>query len=231
MHLLAQRSSLVRDFFNQSAFLRGKLQNTVFVNGSPVPYGTLAPTWRDEEARLSSRWTTALWQNISSDRRPRSSFPRVTGLRTKCRGPHSAWTIVRTKGLKENHTFKCILLESKPRCVGATGGESTYEAELTAWHVRNALELQHGGHKTLDEMFGDKTRGLAGLATDRLRSAVRKASTKMPGVKIRRHESFITTGAAMMGMIWTAKHVTSMVSSLQECAPYLAVTMISRADV
>jgi len=108
------------------------------------------------------------------------------------------------KRAKGNHTFKCILLESKPRYVGATGGESTYEAELTAWHVRNALELQHGGQKTLDEMFRDKTRGLAGLATDRLRSAVRKASTKMPGVKIRRHESFITTGAAMMGMIWTA---------------------------
>ena len=69
------------------------------------------------------------------------------------------------KRAKGNHTFKCIHLESKPRYVGATGGESTYEAELTARHVRNALELQHGGHKTLDEMFGDKTRGLVGLAT------------------------------------------------------------------
>jgi len=71
------------------------------------------------------------------------------------------------KRAKGDHTFKCVLLESKPRYVGATGGESTYEAELTAWHVRDALELQHGGHKTLDEMFGGKTRGLVGLATDR----------------------------------------------------------------
>jgi len=46
-----------------------------------------------------------------------------------------------------------VLLESKPRYVGATGGASTYEAELSAWHVHNALEQQQGGHKTLDEMF------------------------------------------------------------------------------
>ena len=37
--------------------------------------------------------------------------------------------------------------------------------------VRNALEQQHGGHKTLDEMFGGETRGLIGLANDRLHSA------------------------------------------------------------
>ena len=108
------------------------------------------------------------------------------------------------KRAKGNHTFKCILLESKPRYVGATGGKSTYEADLTAWHVRNALELQHGGHKILDEMFGGKTRGLVGLVNNQVRSAVRKAATRMPGVKIRRHESFITTGAAMKGMIWCA---------------------------
>jgi len=68
------------------------------------------------------------------------------------------------KRAKGNYTFlKCVLLESKPRYVGATEGSSTYEAELSAWHVRNALEQQHGGHMTLDEMFGDETKGLFGL--------------------------------------------------------------------
>jgi len=108
------------------------------------------------------------------------------------------------KRAKGNHIFKCVLLESKPRYVGATGGESAYEAELSGWHVRNALELQHRGHKTLGEMFAGKTRGLVGLVNDQVWSSVRKAATRMPGVKIRRHKSFITTGAAMMGMIWTA---------------------------
>ena len=58
------------------------------------------------------------------------------------------------KRAKGNHTFKCVLLKSTPIFVGSTGRASTYEAELSAWYVRNALEQQHGGHKTLDEMFG-----------------------------------------------------------------------------
>jgi hypothetical protein len=108
------------------------------------------------------------------------------------------------KRAKGNHTFKCVLLESKPRYLGATGGASSYEAELSAWHIRNALEQQHGNHKTLDEIFGGKTRGLIGLATDRLCSAVRNTAARMPGGKIRRQESSDTIGAAMIDMIWTA---------------------------
>ena len=88
--------------------------------------------------------------------------------------------------------------------MGATGEASTYEAELSARHIRNALKQQHGNHKTLDEMFGDKTRGLFGLATDRHCSAVRNTAARMPGGKIRRQESSHTIGAAMIGMIWTA---------------------------
>ena len=41
------------------------------------------------------------------------------------------------KRVKGNHTFQCVLLESKPRYLGATGGASTYEAELSAWHIRS----------------------------------------------------------------------------------------------
>jgi len=41
-------------------------------------------------------------------------------------------------------------------------------------------EQQHGGHKTLDEVFGGKTKGLLGLATDRLCSAARSTAARMP---------------------------------------------------
>ena len=49
---------------------------------------------------------------------------------------------MRTKGLKEI-SLKCVILKSKARYVGAPGGASTYETELSAstGHVRNALEL------------------------------------------------------------------------------------------
>jgi len=146
-----------------------KAQNTVFVNGSPAPHGTLAPTWRDAGSKTVKQvdHRTLAEYLIGSEAKivlPESYWPKDKVSWTSQCMDHRE-----NKRAKGNHTFKCILR-----------------------------------HKTLDEMFGGKTRGLAGLATDRLRSAVRKASTKMPGVKIRRHESFITTGAAMMGMIWTA---------------------------
>ena len=181
-----------------------KAQNTVFVNGPPAPYGTLAPSWRDAGSKTVKQVdnSTLAEYLIGSEAKivlPESYWPKDKVLRTSQCMDHRE-----NKRAEVNHTLKRVLLESKPRYVGATGGESTYEAELTARHVRNALELQHGGHKTLDEMFGGKARGLVGLATDQIRSSERKAATKMPGVKIRRHESFITTGAAMMCMIWTA---------------------------
>jgi len=97
-----------------------------------------------------------------------------------------------------------VILESKPRYVGGTGVASTYGTELSAWHVRNALEQHHEGHKTLDEVFGGKTTGLLGLATECLSSAVRSTAARMPGGKIQRQESSNTMGAAMIVMIWTA---------------------------
>jgi len=53
-------------------------------------------------------------------------------------------------------------------------------------------------------MFGGETRGLFGLATDRLCSAARSTAAKMPGGTIKRQESSNTIGAAMIGTIWTA---------------------------
>ena len=148
-------------------------QNTVFVNGPPAPYGTLAPSWRDAGSKTVKQVdnSTLAEYLIGSEGKivlPESYWPKdKVSWTTQCMDHRE------NKRAKGNHTFKCVLLESKPRYVGGTGVASTYDAELSAWHVRNALEQQHGGHTTLDEMFGGKTRGLLGLATDRLCSAVR----------------------------------------------------------
>jgi len=59
------------------------------------------------------------------------------------------------------------------------------------------------GH-LLDEMSGGGNKGLFGLATDCLCSAVRSTAARMPGGrKIRGQESSNTMGAALIGMIWT----------------------------
>jgi hypothetical protein len=156
-----------------------KAQNTVFVNGSPAPYGTLTPSWRDAGSKTVKQVDNSALAEylIGSEAKivlPESYWPKdKVSWTTQCMDHRE------NKRAKGNHTFKCVLLESKSRYMGANGGASTYEAELSAWHVRNALELQHGGHKTLDEIFGGETRGLFGLATDRLRSVVKNTATRM----------------------------------------------------
>jgi len=180
-----------------------RAQNTVFVNSPPAPYGTLPPSWIDAGSKTVKQVdnSTLAEYLIGSEAKiilPESYCPKDKVLcTTQCMNHHEN---TRAKG---KQTFKCVLVESKPRYVGATGRASTYEAEFSAWHICNALEQQHGNHKTLDEMFGGKTRGLFGLATDCLCSAVRNTAARMPGGKIMRQESSNTIGAVMIGMIWT----------------------------
>ena len=147
-----------------------KAQNTVLVNGPPSQYRTLALSWIDAGSKTVKQVeNSTLAENLIGSKAkivlPESYWPKdKVSSTTQCMDHRE------NKRAKGNHTFKCVLLESKPRYVGATGGASMYEAELSTWHIRHALEQQHSNHKTLDEMFGGKTRGLFGLATDRLRS-------------------------------------------------------------
>jgi len=54
---------------------------------------------------------------------PKSYWPKDTvSWTTQCMDRRE------NKRAKGNHTFKCVLLEFKPRYVGAIGGASTYEA-------------------------------------------------------------------------------------------------------
>jgi len=181
-----------------------KAQNTVFVNGLPAQYGTLAPSWKDAGSKTVKQINNSTLAEYLIGSEARIVLPEGYWPKDKVPWTSQCMDHRENKRAKGNHTFKCVLLESKLRYLGATGGASTYEAELSAWHIRNALDQQHSNHKTLDEMFRDKTRGLLGLATDCLCSAVRNTAARMPGGKIRRQQSSDTIGAAMIGMIWTA---------------------------
>jgi len=102
-----------------------KAQNTVFVNGPPAPYGTLAPSWKDAGTKTVKQIDNSTLAEY------------LIGLETKIVLPESYWPKDKVswtaqcmdhrenKRAKGNHTFKCVLLESKPRYLGATGGAST----------------------------------------------------------------------------------------------------------
>jgi len=181
-----------------------KAQNTGFANGPPAPYRTLAPSWKNAGNKTVKQVDNSTLAEYLIGSEAKIVLSKSYWPKDKVSWTTQCMDHCENKRAKGNHMFKCVLLESTPRYVGGTGEASTYEAELSAWHVRNALEQQHGGHKTLDEMFGGKTRGLLGLATDRLCSAVRSTAARIPGGKIRRQESSNTMGASMIGMIWTA---------------------------
>ena len=113
-----------------------KVQNTVFVNGPSAPCGTLAPSWRYTGSKTVKQVdnSTLVEYLISSEAKivlPESYWPKDNvSWTTQCMDHHE------NKKAKGNHTFKCMLLESKPMYVGAPGGANTYKAELSAWHVR-----------------------------------------------------------------------------------------------
>jgi len=78
-------------------------------------------------------------------------------------------------------------------------------------------------------MFGGGTRGLMGLAADRLRSAVRNTAIKMSGGKIRRQDSSCKICPAIIGMIWTAIAYDEHSQQLAGMCPVPRNYLISRA--
>ena len=161
------------------------------------------PLWKDAGSKTVKQVDNSTLAEYLIGSEAKIVLPESYWLKDKVSWTTQCMDHCENKRAKRNHTFKCVILESKPRYLGDTAGASIYEAELSAWHIHNALMQEHGNHKTLDEMFGDKTRGLLGLATDRLSSAVRNTAA-------RRQESSNTIGAAMIGPPWL---VTSMASS------------------
>jgi len=161
------------------------------------------PLWKDAGSKTVKQVDNSTLAEYLIGSEAKIVLPESYWLKDKVSWTTQCMDHCENKRAKRNHTFKCVILESKPRYLGDTAGASIYEAELSAWHIHNALMQEHGNHKTLDEMFGDKTRGIFGLATDRLCSDVRNTAARMPGGKIRRQESSDTIGAAMIDMIWT----------------------------
>merc|ERR1719506_694705 len=57
----------------------------------------------------------------------------------------------------EGHKFHAALISSTPQYKYKVGEPQQYDAMLSAWHVRNAIDINHGGtHKTLNQIFGDQ---------------------------------------------------------------------------
>jgi len=122
-----------------------KAQNTVFVNGPPASYGTLALTWRHAGSKTVKQVdnSTLAEYLIGSEAKivlPESYWPKEKVLWTAQCMDHRE-----NKRAKGNHTFKCILLESKPRYVGATGPESTYEGDVHGHVYVNIIPNLHSG--------------------------------------------------------------------------------------
>ena len=120
-----------------------ELRNTVFVNGPPAPYGTLALSWRDVGRKTVKQVDNSSLAEYLIGSESKIVLPENYWTKHKVSWTTQCMDHCENKRAKGNHTFKCVLLESKPKYVGATGGSSTYEAELSAWHVCNALEQQH----------------------------------------------------------------------------------------
>ena len=80
-----------------------KVQDTVFVNDPPAPYGTLVPSWRDAGSKIvkqvdSSSLAEYLIGLEAKILLPESYWPKDKVSWTT--QPGSAWMIVRTKGVQ-----------------------------------------------------------------------------------------------------------------------------------
>ena len=103
-----------------------KAQDAIFVNGLPAPYGTLAPSWRDAGSKTVKQVdnSTLAEYLIGSEARIVPSLPESYWPKDKVSWTTQCMDHRENKRAEGNHTFKCVLLESKPRYVGATGGAS-----------------------------------------------------------------------------------------------------------
>ena len=112
-----------------------KLKESVFAHGRPEPYATMASDWRaagtKQISKISNSELAEYLMGIEADIKcPQSFWPK-----DKC-----CWTVRcvehnadgRAKG---GHRFKVLLIHSDPAFKGQ-GMNKTWEATLSAWHIR-----------------------------------------------------------------------------------------------
>ena len=108
--------------------------------------------------------------------------------------------------VRGGHKFHAALITSTPQYKYKVGEPQQYDAMLSAWHVRNAIEINHGGtHKTLNQIFGDQnTTSMAHAAVD-VAAGIARLVTRATGREtIRIAESNDTAASAVEAMACAA---------------------------
>ena len=179
-------------------------QKSVFVHGRPAPYAEMAPTWQaagSKNMKEVSNHELAEYL-IGTDAEikcPPSFWPK-----DKC-----SWTVRcvehnpdgRAKG---GHRFKVLLIHSEPAYKGA-GSEQTWEATVSAWHIREAIRMNHGGdHKTLERMFDPKYTSIGEQAIAAVARLGQRLMPARKSPKLKRVEAKETSECAGIGMAWAA---------------------------
>jgi hypothetical protein len=105
---------------------------------------------------------------------------------------------------KDGHRFKVLLVQSHPPYKDKSG-HKTWEATLSAWHVKEAIKVNHGGgSKTLDQMFDPQHRGIAGRTLAALARIGRSVAPSLTHGKLVRTESMETRECSEIGLAWAA---------------------------
>jgi hypothetical protein len=181
-----------------------QLQKSVFVHGRPAPYAEMTTGWqaagnKTEKDVSNDELAEYLIGMDAEIKCPASFWPK-----DKC-----SWTVRcvehnsdgRAKG---GHRFKVILVHSEPQYKGE-GSDKIWEAAISAWHIREAIRINHGGgRKTLSQMFDPSYQTTGGKALAAMSRIKKMLSPIRLTNKLKRVESKETHECAEIGMAWAA---------------------------
>ena len=184
------------------------LQRTVFAHGPPGQYG---------EALTHDAWKRYCCVPVK-DLTNTELAEGLIGMEARITCPESYWPQDKVSWhvqimehqsdgrVRGGHKFHAALINSTPQYKYKVGEPQQYDAMLSAWHVRNAIEINHGGtHKTLNQIFGDQnTTSMAHAAVD-VAAGIARLVTRATGREtIRIAESNDTAASAVEAMACAA---------------------------
>jgi hypothetical protein len=156
---ISRDSTLDDDTTVNNVTLR-RLKESVFAHGRPEPYATIALDLQSGSKKLDRLTNSELAEYLigieTEIKCPPSFWPK-----DKC-----SWTV---KCIDHNadgrarvrYRFKVLLIRAEPAYKGA-GQDQLWEASISAWHIRQALNTHHdAGRKTLEQMFDSNYQGMA----------------------------------------------------------------------
>ena len=181
-----------------------KARNTVFIHGSPAPYGTLPPSWKDAGKRVMSKVSNAELAEYLIGTEAQLKLPMEYWPEDKVSWYVQIMDHEPNKKARGGHMYKAVLIRSEPHYDRQPGEPKVYDASLSAWHIRNAIHLHYGKGRTLEEMFLPDPGSMSMFAAG-CKRAIGAIRGKLHGAsRIARHESASTLEAAMIGMVCTA---------------------------